>query len=152
MSEGVKRCLIVLVPVAHLCVHMLNSSVQAKKRIQLFAQGMCQAYIQSKESLGQVDSEILVGPLKAFQRRVLPSHGRELVNGVALYEKKLDEAAKRRVLAAGVRGLRAVGGSEDDLNLYILRARGRDGSEGDLGDLDGLKVIWQGFAALGFAL
>jgi hypothetical protein len=133
---------------------MLNSStpIQAKERIQLFAQGMCQAYVQSKGSLRQVDSEILNGPLKAFQQRVLLSHGRELVNGVALYEKKLDEAAKRRVLAAGVKSLRAAAGLEDDLNLYIPRARGRDGSKGDLGDLDGLEAIWQGFAALGFAL
>lgn len=140
-------CLIVLVPVAHLHVHMLNSStpIQAKERIQLFAQGMCQAYVQSKGILGQVNSEVLVAPLKAFQRRVLLSHGRELVNGVALYEKRLDEAAKKRVLTAGVRSLRAAGGSEDDLNLYISRARGRDGSEGDLGDLDGFEAIWQGY-------
>ena len=65
-----------------------------------------------------------------------------MVNGAALFEAKMDDEAKRRTLAAGVRSLRAAGSSTDEVDL------------GELGEFsttsNGPQLIWKGFVALGF--
>ena len=119
--------------------------------MRLFAEGVCQAYVTSNREA--ISSGTSWKPSKAFKRRTLLSHGREMVNGVALYEQKLDPAAKRSVLAAGMRSLRAAGTSPDDLGMQILRAKDADGaSVSDVNEYHHgtLEGIWQAFAALGF--
>ncbi|KDR74397.1 hypothetical protein GALMADRAFT_141440 [Galerina marginata CBS 339.88] len=100
---------------AHLHVHMLNtkSSSETKERIQLFAGAMFQAYAQSQP---ETDWK----PSNRFKRSALLSHGRELVNGVAMYHAKLDDTAKARILKAGIRSLRASGELEAGVDLGLL--------------------------------
>jgi hypothetical protein len=52
------------------------------------------------------------------QRRVLISHGREIVNGVELFSEKLSGSSKRRLIDAGVRSLRAAGDPGDTLQTF----------------------------------
>jgi uncharacterized protein YihD (DUF1040 family) len=110
------------------------------------------AYSQSKINLKSSGSNsspnLNWAPSEGFKRGVLLSHGRELVNGVVMYEAKLDDAAKTRILIAGVRSLEAAGDSEDDVDLKLLRARKVGGIEDGI---DGHEErIWKGFVALGF--
>lgn len=106
---------------AHLHIHILNSTtpVHTKELIQLFAEGMLRGYTKTQET----DLKRTWKPSNEFKRRALLSHGREMVNGVAIFEATLDDEAKKMVLAAGVRSLRASGSLNDELDLGIWRSR-----------------------------
>jgi hypothetical protein len=121
--------------VAHIHIHILNSttSVAAQTNLQLFAKAMFNAYMQSQP--GRVASS-------RFKRTILISHGRELVNGVSLYGGKLNDESKKRVVAAGLRSLKAAGESESGVDLAGLKP---SSSEGDA------HIIWETLEVLGFS-
>ena len=60
-----------------------------------------------------------------------------------MYNKKLTNDAKMRVLRAGVGSLRAAGGVDDELNLQFIK------ENNDFDDYDSRR-IWQAFRALRF--
>ena len=83
-------------------------------------------------------------PSANFKRQFLLSHGRELVNGIQIYNEKLDQDAKIKVLRAGIRSLRAAGGDDDELNLDLIK------EDHDSDDCHDSRRIWQAFIALRF--
>lgn len=71
--------------VAHLHVHTLNTatSVSVKHRIKRFTDTWLRSYIGAR-----VNSEnVAWKPSNGFIRRLLLSHGRELIGGMDLYDK-----------------------------------------------------------------
>ncbi|KAF8185121.1 kinase-like domain-containing protein [Pholiota molesta] len=120
---------------AHLHVHMLNSttSVIVKHRIKRFTDVWLRAYVGARV---ESENEAYWKPSNGFIRRLLLSHGRDLVRGVKLYGGKIDGATKHRLLEGGARSLRAAGGSRDDVDLSVLKQE-RDEVH--------LKDIWEGY-------
>lgn len=123
--------------VAHIHVHCLNSTttVTGQNNLQLFAKAIFRAYAQSQPQ--QVAS-------CGFKRALLISHGREMVNSVSQYVEDLNEESKKRVVAAGVRSLRAAGESDDDIDLTGLRPLYLEGNTD-------VHVIWETLGVFGFA-
>ena len=123
--------------VAHLHVHFLNSTttVAAQNRLQLFAKAIFRAYTQSQPQ--QVASN-------GFKRGLLISHGREMVVSISQYEENLNEESKKRVVAAGVRSIRAAGESNDGIDLTGLRPLYLEGNTD-------VHVIWETLGVFGFA-
>ena len=132
--------------VAHLHVHTLNSSSSSavKDNIRLFLSTMC----QSCASTAGPNWE----PSNIFKRRLLLAHGRELVNGVQLYDANLDDGSKMKVMRAGLRSLRAAGDSPDTIDLLGLKPQETVGS--DIPEDSGLELelqnIWDSLRALRF--
>ncbi|KIM42772.1 hypothetical protein M413DRAFT_123435 [Hebeloma cylindrosporum] len=123
---------------AHLHVHLLNtpsSATATQSNLRLFAKSTFRAYAQSQPQ--QVASN-------GFKRALLISHGREMVNSVSQYEEDLTKESKRKVVAAGVRSLRAAGESKDDIDLTGLRPL-------YLGEDTDVHVIWETLGVFGFA-
>ncbi|KAH8099778.1 kinase-like domain-containing protein [Cristinia sonorae] len=129
---------------AHLQLHILNSTATnaTKMTIQSFIIAMYEAYATTNGTEWR--------PSHNFVRRFLLSHGRELVNDVHFYTTSLDESSKRRLLNAGLRSLRAAGGSVEEIDLSILRAS--ICTEADLNGLEaeGIRWIWDALLALRF--
>ncbi len=133
--------------VAHLHVHILNSSSSSAVRdnIRLFLSTLCRSCASTAGDWK---------PSKIFKRRLLLAHGRELVNGVQLYEARLDDDSRIKILRAGLRSLRAAGDSPDAIDLMVLKPQetvrnaisGDDGSSLELE----LQNIWDSFQALRF--
>ena len=137
-NNGKTRQLTIYITVAHLHFHMLNSTSPAiKERITSFSTSMLNSYSSSHPAVP------LWAPSANFKRRLLLSHGRELINGIQMYNKKLNKDTKMKVLQAGVRSLRAAGEADDELNLQLIK------ENNDSGDYDSGR-IWQGFKALRF--
>ncbi|KJA18223.1 hypothetical protein HYPSUDRAFT_57299 [Hypholoma sublateritium FD-334 SS-4] len=134
---------------AHLHVHMLNSATPpiAKRRIQHFTQTWLRSFVAAQFG-GKSNDEKSVKetrwrPSNGFVRRLLLSHGRDLVRGVKLYSAKLDDASKRRLLEGGARSLRAAGESSDKIDVRFLRpTESMDADEADCRD------IWEGLSIL----
>ena len=99
----------------------------------MFAKALFKAYIQSQP--GQVASS-------RFRQAILESHGRELMIGVSQYGGKLNDESKKRIVAAGMRSLKAAGESEDSIDLVGLKP---------LYDERDARMIWEALEVLGFA-
>ena len=67
-----------------------------------------------------------------------------MVNSVSQYEKDLNEESKKKVVAAGVRSLKAAGESNDNIDLTGLRPLYLEGNTD-------VHVIWETLGVFGFA-
>lgn len=128
---------------------MLNSATPpiAKLRIQDFTQTWLRSFVGAQFDGISNDEKSAKGaswkPSNGFVRRLLLSHGRDLVRGVKLYSEKLDDASKRRLLEGGERSLRAAGESSDKIDVRFLRpTESTDADEADRRD------IWEGLSIL----
>ena len=128
---------------------MLNSATSsiAKRRIQDFTRAWLRSFVSAQFDGISTDEKSTKQtswkPSNGFVRRLLLSHGRDLVRGVKLYSEKLDDAAKRRLLEGGARSLRAAGESTDKIDVRFLRpSESSDGDEADRRD------IWEGLSIL----
>ncbi|KAJ2924185.1 hypothetical protein H1R20_g12909, partial [Candolleomyces eurysporus] len=94
----------------HITKFKPSTSPGGQERLGKFMSALFQAYSHHSPSKARS---------KGFQRRFLISHGRELVNGIGMYQD-LGAKGSQNVMEAGVRSLRAAGGSSDELNLEAL--------------------------------
>ncbi|KAJ7272948.1 kinase-like domain-containing protein, partial [Mycena rebaudengoi] len=99
--------------VAHLHLIMLNSnsSADVSDTVRLFVGVFLNACL---------DNMLDYSPY--LKRQALVAHGRELVTALEFFSSDLDEESKKRVLDAGVWNLRAVAGSEGEMEPWILNA------------------------------
>ena len=153
-----------LLKVAHLHVHLLaTASGTLKERIQKFIGEFLRRYATSTASAPVRQSSTSVNPTNSktfeFKRLFLLAHGRELVNGIELYNDKLGEeeekkqdGVKARILMAGVRSLRAAGDGLQDMDLEIIKPADVSG-QGSVCQCkveQDVKEIWEAFQAIGF--
>lgn len=133
----------ILITVAHLHVHILNSATSplAKRRIQDFTHSWLKAYVEAQPQDATADTTWK--PSNGFTRRLLLSHGRDLVRGVKLYDAKLDDGSKARLLEGGARSLRAAGQAGDKIDMSFLKP-----SEGNVGSQADVTDIWEGLSIL----
>jgi len=66
-----------------------------------------------------------------------------MVNSVSQYEEDLNEESRKKVVAAGVRSLKAAGESEDDIDLTGLRPLYPEGNTD-------VHAIWETLRVFGF--
>lgn len=67
-----------------------------------------------------------------------------MVVSISQYEENLNEESKKRVVAAGVRSIRAAGESNDGIDLTGLRPLYLEGNTD-------VHVIWETLGVFGFA-
>ena len=128
---------------------MLNSATSpiAKRLIHDFTQAWLRSFVSAQFDGISTDEKSTKQtswkPSNGFVRRLLLSHGRDLVRGVKLYSEKLDAASKRRLLEGGARSLRAAGESTHKIDVRFLAP-----TEGTGGDEADRRDIWEGLSIL----
>ncbi|KAJ6546876.1 kinase-like domain-containing protein [Mycena capillaripes] len=99
--------------IAHL--HLLIAQSRSKPDVSESTRTFISAFLESYGAHATPASTY-------FKRQALVAYGREMVTAIEFFAVDLDDEAQKRVLEAGIRSLRAAGGSESEMDDKVVEA------------------------------